>query len=165
MGRARLLRALGGDRSRPGRDRVVVAARADGVLRGGRLVSPGGDTPYGYRSLGELSVFLFFGPIAVCGTVFIQLGFIPWLALVASFPSGLLVCALLVTNNLRDIPTDTAAGKITLAVKLGEPRTRVLYVLFVAATFASGLALVGVRPWVLLVLAAAPFGSFRYVGC
>jgi 1,4-dihydroxy-2-naphthoate octaprenyltransferase len=120
----------------------------------------GGTRPYGYRALGEVSVFLFFGVIAVCGTVFIQLGWIPWLALAASVPVGLLVCALLVTNNLRDIPTDTAAGKITLAVVLGDARTRVLYLSFVGAAFISGLALAAARPRALLVLAAVPFAVF-----
>jgi 1,4-dihydroxy-2-naphthoate octaprenyltransferase len=120
----------------------------------------GGTRPYGYRGLGEVSVFLFFGVIAVCGTVFIQLGWVPWLALAASVPVGCLVCALLVTNNLRDIPTDAAVGKITLAVRLGAARTRALYLLFVGAAFMSGLALAAARPWALLVLAAVPFAAF-----
>jgi 1,4-dihydroxy-2-naphthoate octaprenyltransferase len=118
----------------------------------------GGATPYGYRSMGEVGVFLFHGVIAVCGTVFIQLVRIPLLALGASIPVGLIVCALLVTNNLRDIPTDTEAGKITLAVVIGDRRTRVLYLALLAATFATALALTPARPWVLLVLAALPFG-------
>jgi 1,4-dihydroxy-2-naphthoate octaprenyltransferase len=116
----------------------------------------GGSRPYGYRALGEVGVFLFHGVIAVCGTVFIQLGRIPLLALGASVPVGLMVCALLVTNNLRDIPTDTAAGKRTLAVVLGDRPTRVLYLLCVGVSLAAALALVPARPWVLLVLAALP---------
>lgn len=117
----------------------------------------GGSNPYGYRSLGEVSVFLFHGVIAVCATAYIQCGRVPLLALAASVPVGLLVCALLVTNNLRDIPTDAAAGKITLAVRIGDRRTRVLYLGCVGTAFASGLALAAARPWALLVLAAAPF--------
>ncbi|TVL91147.1 1,4-dihydroxy-2-naphthoate polyprenyltransferase [Streptomyces sp. SAJ15] len=116
----------------------------------------GGSRPYGYRSLGDVSIFLFHGVIAVCATVYIQLGRVPLLALGASVPIGLLACALLTTNNLRDIPTDTAAGKITVAVRLGDRRTRVYYVLCVAVAFASALALAAGRPWALLVLGAVP---------
>lgn len=117
----------------------------------------GGSRPYGYLGLGDISIFLFHGVIAVCATAYIQLGRVPLLALGASVPIGLLACALLTTNNLRDIPTDTAAGKITLAVRLGDRRTRAYYVLCIGAAFASGLLLVHARPWVLLVLAAGPF--------
>ncbi len=117
----------------------------------------GGTTPYGYRAMGEVGVFLFHGVIAVCGTVFIQLVRIPLLALGASIPVGLIVCALLVTNNLRDIPTDTAAGKRTLAVVIGDRKTRVLYLALLTVAFGSALALVPSRPWVLLVLASLPF--------
>ncbi|MFE4371736.1 1,4-dihydroxy-2-naphthoate polyprenyltransferase [Streptomyces sp. NPDC056835] len=117
----------------------------------------GGSRPYGYRGLGEVGVFLFHGVIAVCATAYIQLGRVPLLAPAASVPVGVLVCALLVTNNLRDIPTDTAAGKITLAVRIGDRRTRVLYVLCLVVTFVSAVALAPARPWALLVLAALPF--------
>ena len=120
----------------------------------------GGKRPYGYRALGEVSVFTFFGVIAVCGTVFIQLGRVPWLALGASVPIGLVVCALLVTNNLRDIPTDAVAGKITLAVVIGEARTRALYLAFVAGALASAAALALVRPSALLALGSVPFALF-----
>ncbi|NUS85895.1 MAG: 1,4-dihydroxy-2-naphthoate polyprenyltransferase [Streptomyces sp.] len=120
----------------------------------------GGSRPYGYRGLGEVSVFLFHGVIAVCATAYIQLGRVPLLALSAAVPIGLLVCALLVTNNLRDIPTDAAAGKITLAVRLGDRRTRRLYVFCVETAFAWGPALAMTRPWALLVFAAVPFAVF-----
>jgi 1,4-dihydroxy-2-naphthoate octaprenyltransferase len=119
----------------------------------------GGPRPYGYQGLGEVSIFLFHGVIAVCATAFIQLGRVPPLALGAAVPVGLLACALLVTNNLRDIPTDAAAGKITLAVVMGERRTRRLYVSFVALAFVTGLALSVARPWVLLLIAAVPFAA------
>jgi 1,4-dihydroxy-2-naphthoate octaprenyltransferase len=120
----------------------------------------GGRRPYGYRAFGEVSVFAFHGVLAVCATTYIQLGRIPLLALGAAIPVGLLVCALLVTNNLRDIPTDAAAGKITLAVMIGAGRTRVLYVLCIAGAFASGLVLAAGHPWLLLVLGAVPFAVF-----
>lgn len=117
----------------------------------------GGAKPYGYRGLGEVSVFLFHGVIAVCATTFIQLGRVPPLAFVASVSIGLLVCSLLVSNNLRDIPTDAAAGKYTLAVAIGDGPTRVLYLALVAASFVVGLAMAVTRPWVLLVVASVPF--------
>lgn len=117
----------------------------------------GGRRPYGYRAGGELGIFVFHGIVAVCGTVYIQLGRIPLLALAAAVPIGLVICALLETNNLRDIRTDKAAGKITIAVLIGDRRTRALYALILIATFASALALTPARPWVALVPASAPF--------
>ncbi|MGW6708934.1 1,4-dihydroxy-2-naphthoate polyprenyltransferase [Streptomyces sp. NPDC054956] len=118
----------------------------------------GGSRPYGYLGLGDISIFLFHGVIAVCATAYIQLGRVPLLALWASVPIGLLACALLTTNNLRDIPTDTAAGKITLAVRLGDTRTRVYYLLCVGEAFVSGLLLTAAAgPWLLLLVAAVPF--------
>ena len=87
----------------------------------------GGSRPYGYRALGEVAVFLFFGVAAVTGTAYVQMGQVTWLALAASVPVGLLACALLVINNLRDIPSDRLTGKRTLAVVLGDQRTRLLY--------------------------------------
>ncbi len=116
----------------------------------------GGRTPYGYRGLGEVSVFVFFGVVAVVGTVFVQLEAAPWQAWTASVPVGLLSCAVLVINNLRDIPTDRETGKITLAVRLGEAGTRRLYAAMLVAAFAVALALVAVSWWVPLVLLAAP---------
>ncbi|MFL1426628.1 MULTISPECIES: 1,4-dihydroxy-2-naphthoate polyprenyltransferase [unclassified Nocardiopsis] len=116
----------------------------------------GGRTPYGYRGLGEVSVFVFFGVVAVVGTVFVQLEAAPWQAWVASVPVGLLSCAVLVINNLRDIPTDRETGKITLAVRLGDAGTRRLYAGMVVAAFVVALPLVAVSWWVPLVLLAAP---------
>lgn len=116
----------------------------------------GGSRPYGYRGLGEVSIFLYHGIVFVCAPVYIQLGHVPLLALGASVPVGFLACALLTTNNLRDIPTDAAAGKITLAVRLGAARTRQFYVLCVAAAFVSAILLGPARPWTLLVLGAVP---------
>ncbi len=114
----------------------------------------GGARPYGYRGLGELAVFVFFGLVAVTGTAYVQLERVSALALVASVPVGLLACALLVVNNLRDIPTDAAAGKRTLAVVLGAERTRLLYLVLVLLPFVV-VALIAVRrPWALVALTA-----------
>ena len=80
----------------------------------------GGPRPYGYAGLGELFVFVFFGLVAVVGTTFVLTMRIQWLAVDFAVPVGLFACALLVINNLRDIPGDTAVGKNTLAVRLGD---------------------------------------------
>lgn len=125
----------------------------------------GGRSPYGYRGLGEVSVFVFFGLVAVVGTAFVQTGTVTGLAVTAAVPVGLLAVALLVVNNLRDVPTDGPAGKRTLAVRLGEPRTRVLYVALVAGTLVLVVA-IAVRwtEWALLgvggfVPAVVPVGA------
>lgn len=116
----------------------------------------GGARPYGYRGLGEVSVFVFFGLVAVVGTAFVQSGQITVLAILAAIPVGMLACALLVVNNLRDIPTDTASGKRTLAVALGASRTRIMAAGLLVAPFASPAVLAWRRPWTLLVLLAVP---------
>jgi 1,4-dihydroxy-2-naphthoate octaprenyltransferase len=116
----------------------------------------GGQRPYGYRGLGELSVFVFFGLVAVTGTAYVQLERVTALAVAASVPVGMLACALLVVNNLRDIPTDRLAGKRTLAVTLGDARTRVLYAALVALPFAAAAGVALRRPAALLALGAAP---------
>lgn len=116
----------------------------------------GGNSPYGYRGLGEVSVFVFFGVVAVVGTVFVQLGSAPWQAWVASVPVGLLSCSVLVINNLRDIPTDRETGKITLAVRLGETGARRLYAGVIVASYVFALALTPVSWWVLSVLLSVP---------
>jgi len=123
----------------------------------------GGPRPYGYAGLGELFVFVFFGVVATVGSTYVQTDRITGLSLAASVPVGLLATALLVVNNLRDIPGDTHAGKRTLAVRLGDPRTRLLYVLlvvlpFVAVPFVCGLGgrPVGALALVALLLAQRP---------
>ncbi|MFB4300050.1 1,4-dihydroxy-2-naphthoate polyprenyltransferase [Actinomadura sp. NTSP31] len=116
----------------------------------------GGKTPYGYRALGEVSVFVFFGLVAVVGTVYVQAEELPWEGWAAAVPVGLLACALLVANNLRDIPTDRESGKRTLAVLLGDRRTRILYAACAALPFMFVLALAAPHPWVLIALLAAP---------
>lgn len=95
----------------------------------------GGGRPYGYRALGEVAVFTFFGLVAVGGTAYVQTGQLTRLAAIVAVPIGLLATALLVANNLRDIPGDTVAGKRTLAVRLGDRRTRALYLVLVGMPF------------------------------
>ena len=117
----------------------------------------GGSTPYGYRGLGEVAVFVFFGLVAVTGTQYTQLGSVTWYALVAAVAVGSFSCAVNLTNNLRDIPSDSAAGKITLAVRLGDSRTRGLHAaLELLVPLLSTLALAFATPWALLGLLALP---------
>jgi 1,4-dihydroxy-2-naphthoate polyprenyltransferase len=116
----------------------------------------GGSRPYGYRALGEVSVFVFFGLVAVTGTAYVQIGRLTWLSVAAAVPVGLLACALLVINNLRDIPTDRESGKQTLAVVLGDGRTRGLYAACVLLPFAVAAALAPARVLCLVALAAVP---------
>lgn len=116
----------------------------------------GGPRPYGYLGLGELFVFVFFGLVATAGTAYVQLGHLTGLAVAASVPAGLLAVALLVVNNLRDIPGDTVAGKRTLAVRLGPARTRLLYTAAIVLPFVAAAALTVSRPWALLAILAVP---------
>jgi 1,4-dihydroxy-2-naphthoate octaprenyltransferase len=115
----------------------------------------GTSRPYGYRGLGEVAVFIFFGVVAVVGTSYVQTDRLDPLAFVVSLPVGALACALLVANNLRDIPTDGASGKRTLAVALGEARTRALYAALLGVAALVPLALAPGRPAALLALLAA----------
>jgi len=101
----------------------------------------GGKRPYGYRAFGELAVFLFFGPVAVLGTLYVQAGRINGTAVGCSVAVGAFSAAILVANNLRDIPTDATAGKRTLAVLLGDQDTRWLYQALVAVPFLMTLLL------------------------
>lgn len=122
------------------------------------LAYTGGPWPYGYRGLGEVFVFVFFGLVAVVGTAYLQAGRLEPLFFAASVPVGALITAILVVNNLRDIPTDREAGKRTLAVMLGETATQAEWLLLVLAAFATPVLLVAAgRSWVLLVtLVAVP---------
>ncbi|KIE53067.1 MAG: 1,4-dihydroxy-2-naphthoate prenyltransferase [marine actinobacterium MedAcidi-G3] len=116
----------------------------------------GGPKPYGYSGLGELFVFVFFGLVASIGTTYIQDEEVTPLAVGASVPVGLLAVALLVTNNLRDLPGDGLAGKRTLAVRIGDKPTRILYVLTILMAFLSLPYLSLLRPGALLALLALP---------
>ena len=115
-----------------------------------------GRRPYGYLGLGEVFVFVFFGLVATAGTAYVQTGRLTALALLASVPVGLLSTALLVVNNLRDIPGDALAGKRTLAVRLGDAGTRRLYVTLVLLALAAVVPISAWRPAALLGLVAAP---------
>ncbi|HEX5995619.1 MAG TPA: 1,4-dihydroxy-2-naphthoate polyprenyltransferase [Jiangellales bacterium] len=117
----------------------------------------GGSRPYGYRGFGEVSVFVFFGLIAVVGTTYVQIERVIAASVISGIAIGALASALLLANNLRDAPTDAATGKRTLAVFLGSRRTRVLYLLLLAAAYALALALTfGGRSWAWLALLSAP---------
>jgi 1,4-dihydroxy-2-naphthoate octaprenyltransferase len=116
----------------------------------------GGSRPYGYRGFGEVSVFVFFGVAAVAGTAYVQMGRLSWLGLAASIPAGLLSCALLMVNNLRDIRSDGESGKRTLAVRIGDARSRSVYLLFLLVPFALAALIAFVRPFSLLMLLALP---------
>lgn len=118
----------------------------------------GGPIPYGYRALGEVFVFVFFGLVAVVGTTYVQTGTLPGLAWAVAVPVGLLIVAILVVNNLRDIHGDALVGKRTLAVLLGEQGTRYAFAgLFLVALLVV-VAVGVVRPWVLVTLLAVPLG-------
>ena len=116
----------------------------------------GGPKPYGYAGFGELAVLVFFGFVATAGSAYVQLERLTGLAVAASVPVGLLACALLVVNNLRDVGTDAESGKITLAVRLGPARTRVLYQACMAGAVAGVAAIGATRPPAVVALAAAP---------
>lgn len=116
----------------------------------------GGPRPYGYAGLGELFVFVFFGLVATAGTALTQIGWLPVLAVVAAVPPGLWCCAILMTNNLRDIPGDEQVGKLTLAVRLGDRRSRWLYTATMVVAFLTVAALAAWTRWSLLALLSAP---------
>ena len=116
----------------------------------------GGPKPYGYHGLGELFVFVFFGLVASVGTTYLQDEQISALAVGVAVPVGLLAVALLVTNNLRDLPQDDLVGKRTLAVRIGDRPTRALYVVVVVMAFLSLPYLSLLRPGALLAFVAVP---------
>ncbi|MEV8374276.1 1,4-dihydroxy-2-naphthoate polyprenyltransferase [Kribbella sp. NPDC056861] len=119
----------------------------------------GGKKPYGYRALGEISVFLFFGLVAVLGATYVQAEKLHWTAVAGAVSIGSIACALLVANNLRDIPTDSVTGKRTLAVVLGAPRSRRLYAGLIALAFILAALSALATPWALLALLALPLAA------
>ncbi len=127
-----------------------------GLCIAGAWLYTGGAKPYGYLGLGEVAVFVFFGLVAVLGTQYTQAGWVDWVGLVLAVAVGSLSSAVLVANNLRDIPTDREAEKITLAVRLGDARTRLLYQGLVVVALAMTLLLMLATPWCAVGLVAAP---------
>jgi 1,4-dihydroxy-2-naphthoate octaprenyltransferase len=134
---------------------LLVGAAAIGAA----VLYSGGPKPYGALGVGELFVFLFFGPVATCGTAYAEIGHIPSQAWWAAVPVGLLAAAILLVNNLRDIPTDREAGKRTLAVRIGDPATRLLFagVVIAAIVIPVAAAAAGALPRMeIIVIAATP---------
>ena len=122
----------------------------------GAWLYTGGSRPYGYAGFGEIAVFVFFGLVAVLGTQYTQASRIDWVGVAAAVAIGSMSSAVLVANNLRDIPTDRVAGKITLAVRLGEARTRVLYQSLLGLAGVMTLVLILATPWAALGFLALP---------
>jgi 1,4-dihydroxy-2-naphthoate octaprenyltransferase len=116
----------------------------------------GGRRPYGYSGLGEVAVFVFFGLVAVLGTAYTQAGRVSWAALPAASGVGALACAVLVANNLRDVPTDAVSGKRTVAVRIGDAVTRRLYVGLLAAAGVAAALVVPGHPGAALAGLAVP---------
>jgi 1,4-dihydroxy-2-naphthoate octaprenyltransferase len=116
----------------------------------------GGPAPYGYHGLGELMVLVFFGLVATGGSAFVQAERVPATAWWGAFVVGLLACAILLANNVRDIDTDTAARKRTLAVRLGATRARLAYVGCLVLAYACVVGAASTAPWALLALGATP---------
>jgi 1,4-dihydroxy-2-naphthoate octaprenyltransferase len=114
----------------------------------------GGPRPYGYLGLGEVFVFVFFGLVATVGSAYVHQQQVPAVAWLAATAVGFLACALLVVNNLRDLPGDAEAGKRTLAVRLGDRRTRLLYVVLLDGALVVGSLCALDRRWAALVLGA-----------
>ena len=118
----------------------------------------GGKRPYGYMGLGEVFVFVFFGLLATAGTTYTQALAVDGATWLGASGIGLIACALLMVNNIRDIPTDSVVGKHTLAVLLGESRARAVFAAMVLLPLLLGAAAWWWYPWALLVLALAPVG-------
>lgn len=119
----------------------------------------GGSNPYGYRGLGELAVFVFFGLVAVMGTEFTQSGRVSWIGLLCAVGVGSISAAVNLANNIRDIPTDAVAGKHTLAVRLGDTASRRLFAALTSVPFlVSGILAVAYLP-TLAALLALPFAT------
>lgn len=116
----------------------------------------GGRNPYGYRGLGEVGVFVFFGLVATLGTTYTQALQLSWPAAAGAVGIGLLACALLMVNNVRDIPTDSVSGKRTLAVRLGDRAARRVYVAMLVVPVLLAVAVAPAHPFALLTLLMVP---------
>ena len=127
------------------------------VCIAGAWLYTGGSKPYGYLGFGEIAVFVFFGLVAVLGTQYTQALRVDGVGVLCAVAMGCLSSAVLVANNLRDIGTDAQTGKITLAVRLGDARTRTLYLGLLAVAGLTTVALaLQASPWCLAGLAAVP---------
>jgi 1,4-dihydroxy-2-naphthoate octaprenyltransferase len=138
----------------------IVAIGVVAILSG--IAYTGGPYPLGYNGLGDLFVFVFFGLVAVCGTVFVEAGRVPLLAVFASLPVGALATAVLVVNNVRDHKTDVVAGKRTLVVRFGREFGVMEYVAMMALAYGVPTALAVSRRaswWVLLPLVTIPLAA------
>ncbi|KRE58639.1 1,4-dihydroxy-2-naphthoate polyprenyltransferase [Phycicoccus sp. Soil748] len=131
---------------------VMIPLGALAILAAWRYT--GGNNPYGYRGLGELYVFVFFGLMATLGTLYTQAKELTWVGLAGAVGVGAIASAILVANNLRDIPTDEVSGKRTLAVRLGDRGTRLLYAALVAVSLLMVVLVATGQPFVLLAVLA-----------
>jgi 1,4-dihydroxy-2-naphthoate octaprenyltransferase len=131
----------------------LLAIGVAGVLGG--WFYTGGKHPYGYHGFGELAVFLFFGPIPLLGTLYVQTGQVTWLAAITSIARGSFSAAVMAANNLRDLPTDRESGKRTVAVRLGDRGARSLYCALALTPFVVSVVLAFGNPWLLVGLVAA----------
>ncbi len=121
----------------------------------------GGPRPYGYAGLGEVFVFIFFGVVPVVGTAYVQTLTITVADFIASIGVGLLACAILLTNNLRDIVGDRDVGKVTLAVRIGDQRTRTLYAVVIVCALIVPVALALLTSWWVAATAATGVLALR----
>ena len=117
----------------------------------------GGKQPYGYLGFGEFSVFIFFGLVATVGSYYVQSEQLNWQILLLSVPVGLLSCAILVINNLRDLPKDALASKRTVAVRIGDINTRKFFAFLLITAQLAALSAIGIDQLVLLTLVCLPF--------
>jgi 1,4-dihydroxy-2-naphthoate polyprenyltransferase len=122
----------------------------------GAWLYTGGSRPYGYAGFGEIAVFVFFGLVAVLGTQYVQALRVDWVGVVLAVATGSLSSAVLVANNLRDIPTDARSGKVTLAVRLGDARTRILYQALLGVAALATMTLIAATPWCAVGFVATP---------
>ncbi len=132
----------------------LVLVGAASILAAG--LYSGGPKPYASSGLGEVMVLVFFGFVATCGSTYVHLERVPWLALGAAVPVGLLACAILLVNNLRDVDSDRDVGKRTLAVRVGKARTRALYRASIVLSLLTLPVLAPTAPGALLAVVAAP---------
>ncbi len=117
----------------------------------------GGKQPYGYLGFGEFSVFIFFGLVATVGSYYVQSEQLNWQILLLSVPVGLLSCAILVINNLRDLPKDALVSKRTVAVRIGDINTRKFFAFLLITAQLAALSAIGIDQLVVLTLVCLPF--------